>query len=107
MGEKLQAIDKHWIFVLANYYLKVSNIYNPYLTKTAGELIFDGYDDPILDIMNILNFIAPINVPFKKVGWLFGVIKSFIEKINNYLSILSTNCVRILKKKNYKCIYYR
>lgn len=104
MGEKLQAIDKHWVFVLANYYLKISNIINPYVTKTAGEFMFDGYDDPILDIMTKLNFLIPINVPFKRVGWLFGVIKNFI--INNYLFCQLISCV-YLKENHYKCIYYR
>lgn len=74
MGEKLQVIDKHWIYVLANYYLRTSNIKKPYITKTAGEFLFDGYDDPILDIIIKLKSFVPINLPFKKVGWFYGVI---------------------------------
>lgn len=74
MGDKIQAINKHWVFVLTNYYLKVSKIINPFVTKTAGEFIFDGYDDPLLDIVIKLKSFIPIDLPFKKVGWLYGVI---------------------------------
>lgn len=45
------------------------------MTKTAGEFIFDGYDDPVLDvIIELKKYSVPINLPFKKVGWLYGVI---------------------------------
>jgi hypothetical protein len=74
LGEKLQAINKNWLFVLTNYYLKLSNINKPYVTRTAGELIFDGYDDPLVDIAVKLKSFFPIDLPFKKVGWLYGVI---------------------------------
>ncbi|KAF0773021.1 protein croquemort-like [Aphis craccivora] len=73
LGEKLQAINKHWIFVLTNYYLKLSNINKPYITRTAGELIFDGYDDALLDVVIKLKPFFPIDLPFKKVGWLYGM----------------------------------
>lgn len=62
------------MYILANYYLKMSNIDKPYLTKTAGEFIFDGYDDPILDVIIKLKSFLPIELPFKKVGWFYGVI---------------------------------
>lgn len=87
MGEKLQALNKHWIYVLTNYYLKLSNINKPYVTRTAGELIFDGYEDPLLDIAIKLKAFFPIDIPFKKVGWLYGVIYLFIysETINTII----------------------
>lgn len=65
------------MFVLVNFYLKISNISKPYVTKTAGEFIFDGYHDPVLDILDELQKHIPhipINLPFKKVGWFYGVI---------------------------------
>lgn len=74
MGDKIQTINEHWVFVLTNYLLKASNIVNPYTTKTAGEFLFDGYDDPLLDIVIKLKSFIPIDLPFKKVGWLYGVI---------------------------------
>jgi len=76
------------MFILANYILKLSNINNSYVTKTAGEFIFDGYDDPILDvIIQLKKYDVPIDLPFKKVGWLYGVIYVFLQ-----LFFLSTNC---------------
>lgn len=74
MGEKLQAINKHWINVVANTFLKTSNIKTPYVTKTAGEFIFGGYDDPLLDILIKLKPYVPYDLPFNKVGWFYGVI---------------------------------
>lgn len=74
MGDKLQTINEHWIYVLTNYYLKLTNIDKPYLTKTASEYIFDGYDDPILDVIIKLKDFVHIDIPFKKVGWFYGVI---------------------------------
>lgn len=78
MGEKLQAMNKHWIYVLTNYYLKLSNINKPYVTRTAGELIFDGYEDPLLDIAIKLKAFFPIDLPLKRVGWLYGVIYIYL-----------------------------
>lgn len=77
LGEKLQAVNKSWIFYLANYLLKMESIKNPYITKTAGEFIFDGYDDPLLDIVIKLKTYINIDIPFKKVGWFYGVIYYF------------------------------
>lgn len=59
--------------------LKISNINKPYVTKTAGELIFDGYDDPVLDvIIKLKNHGIHIDLPFKKVGWFYGVIYNLL-----------------------------
>lgn len=80
MGQKLEAINYHWVFVLLNFFLKTSNISKPYVTKTAGEFIFDGYHDSVLDILDDLQKHIPqipINLPFKKVGWFYGVIYIF------------------------------
>lgn len=79
LGEKLQAINKGWIFALTNYFLKISNIKNPYVTKSAGEFIFDGYDDPLLDVVLQLQDYFPIDIPFKRVGWFYGVIYKFLK----------------------------
>lgn len=39
-----------------------------FVTKTVGELLFDGYDDPVLDVLR--NMEDPIVVmPFNKFGW--------------------------------------
>ncbi|XP_077286380.1 protein croquemort-like [Arctopsyche grandis] len=38
------------------------------ITKTAGELLFEGYEDKIINIVNDLNKTL-INIPYKKFGW--------------------------------------
>ncbi|CAG9819613.1 unnamed protein product [Phaedon cochleariae] len=38
------------------------------VTKTVNEFIFEGYDDPMLDLLHQLH-IKGINVPFTKFGW--------------------------------------
>lgn len=38
------------------------------LTKTVGELLFDGYDDPILSLLKKLH-LPQFKVPFSKFGW--------------------------------------
>jgi len=37
-------------------------------TKTVRELLFEGYDDPLLDFLRELK-IPTINIPFSKFGW--------------------------------------
>lgn len=44
------------------------------VTKTVGELLFDGYDDPILKTLKTLN-LPQFKVPFHKFGW-------FVERNN-------------------------
>nr|CAD7605788.1 unnamed protein product [Timema genevievae] len=45
------------------------------VTKTAGELLLDGYDDPLLDhLIQIIDTLGPslnltFNIPFDKFGW--------------------------------------
>lgn len=48
------------------------------ITKTAGELMFDGYDDELLDLLQTLNVTA-IDIPFKKFGW-FVEVRTFVKK---------------------------
>ncbi|KAF4528152.1 hypothetical protein B566_EDAN016796 [Ephemera danica] len=46
------------------------------VTKTAGQWMFDGFRDPLLTVINIINTlndtILPIDVPFDKFGWFYG-----------------------------------
>lgn len=44
------------------------------VTKTVGELLFDGYNDPILRTLKTLN-LPQFKVPFSKFGW-------FVERNN-------------------------
>lgn len=74
-------MNNSWVYVITNYYLKSSNINKPYITKTAGEFIFDGYDDPLLDIVIKLKEYFHVDLPFNKVGWFYGVIYYFSKTI--------------------------
>lgn len=54
-----------------------------YVTKTVRELVFDGYDDKMLDLVEKLNI--SINIPFKKFGWFVDVsiyIYFFVHLLN-------------------------
>ncbi|XP_066248766.1 protein croquemort [Euwallacea similis] len=39
-----------------------------YVRKPVRELLFEGYDDPLVDMMSKLNM-SSIKIPFKKFGW--------------------------------------
>ncbi|XP_050424285.1 protein croquemort-like isoform X2 [Adelges cooleyi] len=103
LGEKLKKINRHWVYILANYYLKIKKINQPYVTKTAGEFLFDGYDDPILDVIIKLQAFIPINVPIKKVGWFYGMNMSTAADglVNMYTGVDDISKVGIIHSVNY------
>lgn len=40
------------------------------VSKTVGEMLFDGYDDHILDFLRVLKkYKIPLKIPFKRFGW--------------------------------------
>lgn len=41
--------------------------------KSVRELLFDGYEDPILNIASELKKITNISIPFDKFGWFYAV----------------------------------
>lgn len=41
-------------------------------THTVDELLFKGYEDPLLELAKKLN-ITGLNIPFDKFGWFYGV----------------------------------
>lgn len=43
------------------------------VTKTAGELLFDGYEDPLLDLANSLPQIETNAPKVDKFGWFYKV----------------------------------
>lgn len=49
-----------------------------FITKSARELLFDGYEDELLDLFKELN-VSSINIPFKKFGWFVEVSKIIIK----------------------------
>ncbi|XP_008192356.1 protein croquemort isoform X1 [Tribolium castaneum] len=50
-----------------NFFIKEKGV-NLTVTKTAREFIFDGYDDPLLDLLKKLHM-RHINIPFDKFAW--------------------------------------
>lgn len=74
LGDLLQAHNKHWVNVLVNWFFKLSKLEQPYVTKTAGEFLFDGYHDPLLDIIVKIKQFISIDIPIEKLGWFSGVI---------------------------------
>ncbi|KAJ8959906.1 hypothetical protein NQ318_011643 [Aromia moschata] len=44
-----------------------------YITKSVGNVLFDGYDDPLMNIANTFPFLAGNNFPpMDKFGWFYG-----------------------------------
>lgn len=44
----------------------------PFVNQTVGELLFDGYEDPILSMGNM--FASPkVDIPLDKFGWFYKV----------------------------------
>lgn len=42
-----------------------------HVTKTAGEMLFDGYEDDMISLAKQLPFFAGEEVPFDRVGWFY------------------------------------
>ncbi|RZC38035.1 CD36 domain containing protein, partial [Asbolus verrucosus] len=60
--------NKHAIVKMGvNFFLEEKKI-NLTVTKTVKEFLFEGYDDPLLDLLKKLHM-KSINIPFDKFGW--------------------------------------
>lgn len=57
-----------------------------HITKTADELLFKGYDDPIITVAKEIAGIMGIDVPFNRFGWFYMVIIFFLH-INLFIFI--------------------
>lgn len=44
-----------------------------HIIKPIGQLLFEGYEDPFVDIALTLPFIADTLPPFDKFGWFYTV----------------------------------
>lgn len=53
--------------------LFVPNHINLTVTKTVRELLFEGYEDLILDLVNKINDSTLPTIPFDKFGWFYAV----------------------------------
>lgn len=64
--------DEHYLVKKAvNYFLTVKGE-RIYIQKSVREILFDGYDDPLIDIALKLNM-SSLNLPFTKFGWFVDV----------------------------------
>lgn len=43
------------------------------ITRSVGQLLFQGYEDPYVDMANTLPFLAETLPPFDKFGWFYTV----------------------------------
>lgn len=59
-----------------------------FITKSARELLFDGYEDELLDLFKELN-VTSINIPFKKFGWFVEVSKIIIKSMKSNVPCVS------------------
>lgn len=42
-----------------------------HITKSVGELLFEGYEDRMVSLAKHLSFLAGVEVPFDRVGWFY------------------------------------
>lgn len=63
---------KHYLVRIGANFLLEEKHTKLYVSKTVRELIFEGYDDPLMDLVQKLNITA-FKVPFKKFGWFVEV----------------------------------
>ena len=59
-----------------------------FITKTVGQLLFDGYEDPLLDLAQKIPDFVGIEIPkeYDKFGWFYKVIEMCIIFWRNILS---------------------
>ncbi|XP_063242450.1 protein peste-like isoform X2 [Bacillus rossius redtenbacheri] len=43
----------------------------PHMTHTVGEMLFEGYEEPLIAVGSKLAFISKLNIPFDKFGWFY------------------------------------
>jgi hypothetical protein len=58
----------------------VKNVEPLFVTKTVGQLMFEGYEDELLNITAALN-VSEFHVPFDKFGWYYPVCMKLCERI--------------------------
>lgn len=46
-----------------------------HVTKTAGELLFDGYEDPMINLAKNMPMLDAGEIPFDRFGWFYTVIR--------------------------------
>lgn len=58
----------------------------PHITKTAGEMLFEGYTDPLISMAKSMPFLAEGSLPpWDKFGWFYTVssLSSLLILANN------------------------
>lgn len=50
----------------------VENVETLFVTKTVGQLLYEGYEDDLLNLTATLN-VSDFQVPFDKFGWFYPV----------------------------------
>lgn len=80
--------DEHYLVKRAVNFFLVDKGETLYLHKNVRELLFDGYDDRLIDIALKLN-ISGINLPFTKFGW--------FAEVSTNLPIIYTQCFKFIK----------
>jgi hypothetical protein len=92
----------------------VKNLEPLFVTKTVGQLMFEGYEDELLNITSALN-VSEFHVPFDKFGWFYPVrIKRcvrnsdllgfnlslqnqiFVMKVNKSVLLISRSATRVM-----------
>lgn len=68
---------RNWNFVMQKQVSMGLKLYNQqvHITKDAKELLFEGYEDDLIDMARSVASIGPMkmNIPYDRFGWFYGV----------------------------------
>jgi hypothetical protein len=80
----------------------VKNLEPLFVTKTVGQLMFDGYEDELLNLTAALN-VSEFHIPFEKFGWFYPV------RIGHFVRILvfsvMTSCSLVGVHQHFRGLY--
>jgi hypothetical protein len=57
----------------------VKSVEPMFVTKTVGQLMFEGYEDELLNLTARMN-VSDFKVPFDKFGWFYPVCRKYCVK---------------------------
>jgi hypothetical protein len=67
-------VARSWsLFMQTPLSLAITQLENRHVTKTVRELLYDGYEDPLVSLAGRLPALAKIDIPFDRFGWFYEV----------------------------------
>ncbi|XP_046382372.1 protein peste-like isoform X3 [Ischnura elegans] len=65
-------VTRHWGFFVQSPLSYFMNRFESFtVTKTVGQLLFEGYEDPLIAVAETLPALANVDIPFDRFGWFY------------------------------------